>query len=778
MSENKIKDNNEILLPVLVTRGLVCFPHNDVMVDIGRQKTINAVLFAQSDMDNFIIVVSQLSPDVENPGVNDIAKYGCLCRIKNVRNDRNGEINKVTIEVIQRAEILNLHDNENMFSTYFILRDDIIGDTKEESTMIRTFAKRVEETRNHTDLAPNILARISKGVSAGEITDIIAQHLKIDLATKQDLLETLDINTRIFKLLSILDNEKKRIEVENDVNRKVRNNIDKNQKEYYLREQLRVIKEELGDVPGKQDDADKIRKILEENPYPENIKEKILDELSHYEMMPSAAQEASMIRNYIDWMIKTPWYQKTEDQSDIQEVERILNEDHFGLEKPKQRVLEYLAVKQLTNSLKAPIICFSGPPGVGKTSLAKSIARALNRKFVKVSLGGVHDEAEIRGHRRTYLGSMPGRIIQGMKKVGVTNPVFLLDEIDKTGSDHKGDPSSALLEVLDPEQNKFFSDNYLEEAYDLSNVLFIATANYLENIPGPLRDRLEIIELSSYTEIEKLHISKEHLVKQAITDGGLKISKVEFTDEAILHIIRYYTREAGVRELGRNLSAICRKIAIDVLKNNVKVKKKVTISIVKEFLGVEKYDYNQLEKTNQIGVATGLAYTQFGGDILPVEVNYFKGKGNFIITGNLGDVMKESASIALDYIRANAEKYGINHDIFENNTVHIHFPEGAIPKDGPSAGITMTTAIISALSKCPVRRDLAMTGEVTLRGNVLPIGGLREKSIAAHRSGMKIIIIPKGNDKNLDEIPAIVKENMEIILASNVDEVLKYALVP
>ena len=483
-----------------------------------------------------------------------------------------------------------------------------------------------------------------------------------------------------------------------------------------------------------------------------------------------------MIMSYIELLLDLPWWQKTEDEKDLNHVSDILNEDHYGLEKVKERILEYLAVKEMTNSLKSPIICLVGPPGVGKTSLAKSVARALNRKFVKISLGGVRDEAEIRGHRRTYLGSMAGRIIQGMRKAGTTNPVFLIDEIDKMSSDYKGDPSSAMLEVLDPEQNSFFSDHYLEEPYDLSDVLFIATANYIENIPAPLQDRLEIIDLSSYTEYEKMMICKNHLIPKELKANGLNDKQFSLDDDIILYLIRHYTREAGVRQLERVVASLCRKTVLEILKNNkhnVKINKK----LVKLWLGNEKYDFGSKEKKDQVGVVTGLAYTAFGGDILQIEVNYFEGKGKLIITGQLGDVMKESAEIALDYIKANAKKYHIDIKFFETHDIHIHVPEGAVPKDGPSAGVTLTTALVSAITNTPVHANLAMTGEVTLRGNVLPIGGLKEKSLAANRSGIKKILIPKGNVKNLDDVPDAIKKSITFVPCEKVETVLKEALV-
>jgi len=577
-------------------------------------------------------------------------------------------------------------------------------------------------------------------------------------------------------IISNLKKEKELTNIEQGINEKVRERIEENQREYYLREKLRAIKEELGDVPNSTDDMETLRRLVEENPYPANIKAKALEEIQRYEMLPSSSGESGVIRTYLDWLLNVPWWQESHDNEDLTAVRAVLDHDHFGLEKVKDRIMEYLAVKTMTKSLNAPILCLVGPPGVGKTSLAKSIANALNRNFVKASLGGVRDEAEIRGHRRTYLGSLPGRVIQGMKKAGVINPVFLIDEIDKMASDYKGDPSSAMLEVLDPEQNAMFSDHYLEEPYDLSKVMFIATANYLEDIPAALRDRLEIINLSSYTEDEKVNIATEHLIPKQAALNGLKPKQFNVSDKVILHIIRNYTREAGVRQLERHVAALCRKSVLAILKDG---KKSITVTdkLMMEWLGKEIFEYGKKEKSDQVGVVTGLAYTSFGGDVLPVEVTSFEGKGRLIVTGQLGEVMKESTEIALGYVKSNAKKYNIDPKFFESNDIHIHVPEGAVPKDGPSAGITLTTALVSALTHIPVHSDLAMTGEVTLRGNVLPIGGLKEKSLAAHRVGITKILIPKLNAKDLDELPKIVKENITFVPVESMEQVLKEALV-
>ncbi len=553
--------------------------------------------------------------------------------------------------------------------------------------------------------------------------------------------------------------------------------MDKSQKDYILREKLKQIHKELGDD---ENNEQTLLERLEKNPYPDYIKKKVKAEYKRYEMMPQASLESGLIKQYIDILMDIPWYQKTEDNDDLKNARKILDEDHYGLTKVKDRIIEYLAVKKMTGNLKAPILCFYGAPGVGKTSLGKSIARALGRKFFKASLGGISDEAEIRGHRRTYVGSMPGRIISGMKRCGVRNPVFLLDEVDKISQTFKGDPASALLEVLDPEQNFAFNDNYVEEPYDLSDVLFIATANYIENVPAPLRDRLEIIELNSYTEIEKIKIAKGFLVKKELLANGLKAEDYSFSDDAIKYIINHYTMEAGVRNLERNIAKIIRKVIVENLTTNKKVSKGskvISIEDVKKYLGVERFQVSQKEKKNQVGVVTGLAYTEYGGSTLPIEVNYFPGKGNLVLTGKLGDVMKESCTIALDYVKANHKKYKIDFKLFKENDIHIHFPEGAIPKDGPSAGVAITLAIISCLSNTPVNCNVALTGEVNLRGAALPIGGLREKSMAALRSGIKKIVVPKENKRDVSELPKEVKEALEIIYMENVDDAYPHVLV-
>ena len=765
----------EISVPVIATRGIIVFPQQDIMIEVGREKSIRAVEEAEEKFDGHVWLVCQKDIMVDNPAPSDLYTFGTLCRIKNIR--RKEGFMRITFSGLERAKLVSIQDEDKMFMATVLPVADEAGDNLEEMALIRRVAKEFENIASSANnFPPEIIAQLTKGVSAPTLSDQFAQYFPLPLEKKQVLLETLNVNERLMMIIQELEKEKQLSDIENNINEKVKERIDESQKEYYLREKLRAIKEELGDVSNQSDDSEELRRMIEENPYPEAIKEKAREELARYEMLPGASGEAGVVRTYLDWLLGVPWWQETEDNEDLKLVQQRLDEDHFGLEKVKDRIMEYLAVKQMTHSLNAPILCLVGPPGVGKTSLAKSVARALDRKFVKASLGGVRDEAEIRGHRRTYLGSLPGRIIQGMKKAGVVNPVFLIDEIDKMASDYKGDPSSAMLEVLDPEQNKLFSDNYLEEPYDLSKVMFIATANTLDTIPAALRDRLEIIELSSYTEVEKVSIAKEHLIPKQAEINGLKPSQFKLGEEELIYLIRHYTREAGVRQLERVIASLCRKSVLAIMKDG-KRSVKITKKLIVEWLGKEKFEYGVKEKKDQIGVVTGLAYTSFGGDILPVEVTYFDGKGKLIVTGQLGDVMKESTEIALDYVKSNAVEFKIDPAFFDKHDIHIHCPEGAVPKDGPSAGVTLTTALVSAITRMPVHANLAMTGEVTLRGNVLPIGGLREKSLAAHRSGISTVIIPKNNVKDLDEVPEIVKNDIHFIPVETVDQVIQEALV-
>ena len=761
--------------PLICTRGVIVFPDQEIVIDVGREQSLHAIENSQDNFDDKVCLFSQIRMEKENPGAEDIYTVGTLCEIRHVR--RFDKFLRVKFKGLDRVKLIRFSEGPVSGTAEVEILKSERQDATEEVALVRMIANAFEDMHpGEKFMSKELMLELSKGVGADVLSDKAVQTFPLATERKQEYLETMGVNDRLVMLLQDMEKEKKMSEVEKRINEAVKERIDQGQKDYYLREKMHAIREELGDTVETDKDAESIRRRLDENPYPESIKAKVLDELSRYEMLPQASGETGVIKTYIDWLMDLPWWQMTEDNQDLNKVQEILDEDHFGLEKVKERIMEYLAVKQMTNSLKAPIICLAGPPGVGKTSLAKSIARALDRHFVKMSLGGVRDEAEIRGHRRTYLGALPGRIIQGMKKAQVVNPVFLIDEIDKMASDYKGDPSSAMLEVLDPEQNALFSDHYIEEPYDLSNVLFIATANYLENIPAALKDRLEIIELSSYTDVEKINIAKEHLIPKQLKENGLSADQLIIPDDVLLYLIRYYTREAGVRQLERTIASIARKTVLAVLKDGVK---SVTLDKeqIKKWLGNEKVDYGKMEKEDQVGTVTGLAYTNFGGDILQIEANRFPGKGMLHLTGQMGDVMKESASIALDYIRAHAAEYGIKPEIFEKEDIHIHIPEGAVPKDGPSAGVTMTTALVSCLSDIPVRADIAMTGEVTLRGNVLPIGGLKEKSLAAYRSGIRTILIPAQNVKDLEDLPEEVRQAINFIPVNTAEEVLANALV-
>lgn len=762
------------IVPLLCTRGVIIFPSQEMNIDVGRELSKKAVEYANLN-NSYIFLTTQKELDVEVPKADDIYEIGTLCKIQRFRNKE--AFYRIGFMSISRARIKRHLDIDGVPAVEVDTLDEYINDSIVLKSLLAKVVKEMEDLKPKANPQTNLelMRNIANGVGPGELCDYFAQAFLLDYKDKQKFLEETDINKRVELTLEYIRDLKIFNDIDTKIDNKVREHIEESQKEYYLREKMKVIKDQLSDG-NSANDTDTLRNRVNDNPYPETVKKKLLSEIDKLEILPMAGGEYGVVRNYIDWVMDIPWYQRSKDNEDLNDARRILDEDHYGLKKVKERILEYLAVKQMTNSLKGPIICLVGPPGVGKTSLAKSVARALDRKFVKISLGGVRDEAEIRGHRRTYLGALPGRIIQGMKKAGTLNPVFLIDEIDKMASDFKGDPSSAMLEVLDPEQNALFSDNYIEESYNLSEVLFIATANYIGNIPPALKDRLEIINLSSYTELEKISIAKEHLIRKQMEQNGLRASQFKISDDALIYLIRHYTREAGVRQLERLIGSLCRKAVLEILANG---KKRVNVSkkLINEWLGMTIYDYGLKEKKDQVGVVTGLAYTEFGGDVLAVEVNSFEGNGKLVVTGQLGDVMKESTQIALDYIKANATKYEINPEFFTKNDIHIHVPEGAVPKDGPSAGVTLTTAIISCITKRKVHCDLAMTGEVTLRGNVLPIGGLKEKSLAAHRSGITTILFPKNNVKDLEEVPQTVKESIKFIPVENIDEVLNYALV-
>ena len=761
-------------LPVLPVRGVISLPNTEVRLEIGRPQSIEALEACEAN-GNYVVLVSQVDPNVETPQSDDLFQYGTIAKITMKIKLPNGHY-KVKFNSIARIEVEEYTQLEPYFEAVVKTMPSVLMDSDQEEAMLRLLMEEVSEHGSLLFAHPaDVTALIDGAETAEKISDIIAFYLRISEEDKMKYLQMTSVEERLTALLKEIEKEKHIAQLEMKINQEVKRSLDEHQKEFYLREKMKAIQKELGDDYSKESVSQEFREKVQSLQMPEAVKQKALEEIKRFEMLPANSSEAGVVRTYLEWLVAIPWNVQTEDNKDILFAEQTLNDQHFGLEKVKERILEYLAVKAMAGKNPSTILCLVGPPGVGKTSLARSIADALGRKFVKVSLGGVKDESEIRGHRRTYLGALPGRMIQAMKKAGTTNPVFLLDEIDKMASDHKGDPASAMLEVLDPEQNSHFSDHYLEEEYDLSQVLFVATANYLENIPAPLRDRMDIIHVDSYTEQEKAEIATRYLIPRQLEAHGLTTEQLTVADGVVMEMIQYYTREAGVRQLERLVGSICRKVARKLLTEKletVHVNSEVLVSL----LGKHKFTHGLVEQEDQIGVVTGLAYTQFGGDILPVEVTYYKGTGKMVLTGKLGDVMKESAQTAISYVRANAERFGIDPLMFKDHDIHIHVPEGATPKDGPSAGVTMTTALVSALAKKSVKREVGMTGEVTLRGRVLPIGGLKEKSISAHRAGLKVVIMPKDNEKDLDDIPQSVKEDITFIPVSTIDEVLQQAL--
>ncbi len=770
-----VDTNDKRQIPLLPLRGLLVFPAMVLHLDVGRPKSVQA-LEQVMERDHQILLATQKEISIDDPTEDEIYHIGTLAKVKSLLKLPNGTV-RIHVEGLQRARIEQFLQHDDYLKVEAELLDEEEAFlTPELQALMRNLLSMFEQyTKVSKKVSAETLAAVKDISDPGQFADIIAANLPLKLAQKQELLEITSLKARLLKLIEILNNEHEVLGLEKKISQRVKKSMEKTQKEYYLREQMKAIQKELGDKEGRTGEVSTLREKIEETDMPELVKEKALKELDRYEKMPANSAESSVLRNYLDWLIQLPWTYETEDQLDVIRAEEILNEDHYGLEKVKERVLEYLAVQQLTRELKGPILCLAGPPGVGKTSLARSIARSLNRKFVRISLGGVRDEAEIRGHRRTYVGAMPGRIIQGMKKSGSINPVFLLDEIDKMANDFRGDPSSALLEVLDPEQNSTFSDHYIEEPYDLSKVMFVTTANNIGTIPGPLLDRMEIISIAGYTELEKIQIAKNYLLPKQMQDHGLTKGMLQVKDEAIQKLVRYYTREAGVRSLERQLATLCRKTAKLIVSSDRK-KVILTEKKVEEMLGKPRFRYGLAEVEDQIGAATGLAYTTVGGDTLSIEVSLAPGKGKLTLTGKLGDVMKESAQAAFSYIRSRSEELNIDPSFHEKNDIHIHVPEGATPKDGPSAGITMATALVSALTGRKVKKEVGMTGEITLRGRVLPIGGLKEKSMSAHRAGLTTIIIPRDNEKDLEDIPKSVRSDLQFILVSHLDEVLKHAL--
>jgi ATP-dependent Lon protease len=761
--------------PLLPLRGLLVYPSMVLHLDVGREKSVRALEKAMLE-DNLILLCSQSEVNIEEPTQEDIFRIGTVAKVKQMLKLPNGTI-RVLIEGIERAEVLKYTDNEEYYEVIARELPELESDDPEIDALMRTVLNQFEHYINLSKkVTPETLAAVSDIEEPGRLSDVITSHLTLKIKDKQEILETVDVRLRLEKLLDILNNEREVLELERKISQRVKKQMEKTQKEYYLREQMKAIQKELGEKEGRANEVDELRELMDEKSLPDKVKEKVEKEIDRLEKMPTSSAEGGVIRNYVDWLLSLPWCNVTDYDLDIQKAEDVLNEDHYGLEKPKERVLEYLAVQKLVKQMKGPILCLVGPPGVGKTSLARSIARSLDRKFVRVSLGGVRDEAEIRGHRRTYVGAMPGRIIQGMKSAGSMNPVFLLDEIDKMASDFRGDPSSALLEVLDPEQNNTFSDHFIEIPFDLSQVMFVTTANAIHNIPRPLLDRMEILHIPGYTELEKLQIANRYLLPKQKREHGLEPDQLQIDDDALLKVIREYTRESGVRNLEQQIASLCRKAAKRIVSQQ-----QSTISIapvdIKGDLGIAKFRHGVADLEDQIGTVTGLAWTEVGGETLMIEVTVVPGSGKLILTGQLGDVMKESAQAAFSYTRSQSEVLGIDSDFHMKNDIHIHIPEGAIPKDGPSAGITIATALISALSKRFVSKDVAMTGEITLRGRVLPIGGLKEKSLAAHRAGYKKILLPKDNERDLSEIPDSIKNEVEFIPVSHMDQVLQHALV-
>ena len=772
-----MQSNSEELriIPMLPLRGMLVFPYTVIHLDVGRKKSIKAIEEAMLENKEIFLATQKEAQD-DDPEEADIYQVGTVAEIRQILKMPGGTM-RVLVEGLHRAEIRSYVAHDPYIQVKIEeFKDDPHDKAAELEALMRTLVSQFEQyVRVSKKVPPETVVTVVAIEEPGRLADVVASHLSLRIHEKQKILEARDISQRLEFMCDILAKEMEVLELERKINIRVRKQMEKTQKEYYLREQMKAIQKELGEKDERTAEVEELKERIEEAKLPKDAHEKAYKELERLEKMPPMVAEAVVVRNYLDWMLSLPWSAETKDRLDLKVAEAILDEDHYGLEKPKERILEYLAIRKLAKKMKGPILCLVGPPGVGKTSLGKSVARSLGRKFVRMSLGGIRDEAEIRGHRRTYVGSMPGRVLQGMKQAGSKNPVFLLDEIDKMTMDFRGDPASALLEVLDPEQNFSFSDHYLEIPFDLSKVMFITTANSVYNIPRPLLDRMELIEISSYTEEDKVHIAKDYLVPKQVKEHGLKPKNISFSEGAIRKIIRNYTREAGVRNLEREIASLCRKVARQVVEDrNIHVN--LTASMISKYLGKERYRFGVAESENQIGVATGLAWTETGGDILAIEVALYKGQGKLILTGKLGDVMKESAQAALTYVRSRAEELGISQHTLDENDIHLHVPEGAIPKDGPSAGITIASALASVMAGLPVRSDVAMTGEITLRGRILPIGGVKEKVLAAHRAGIKMVLLPEDNKKDIEDIPAAVRKKIQFQLVSHMDQVLDIAL--
>ncbi len=761
---------NSALLPL---RDIVVFPHMVIPLFVGRDKSITA-LNEVMKKDKKIVLVTQKNSEVDDPKKNDIFNYGCESSILQLLKLPDGTV-KVLVEGITRVKINEFQDNNEYLSCGYEKLSDVLSKDEDLMTLALNSIKKLEKlTSINKKISNETINNIKLLKDPSKISDNIASHLNATISEKQQVFETLDLKKRLNLINKIMDNETSIIGVEKRIRGRVKTQMEKTQREYYLNEQLKAIQKELGEIEDGKDETSSLNKAILRSKMPKDVEKKCMSELKKLKNMSPMSAEATVVRNYLDWMIDIPWFKKDKVDIDLNNALKILDEDHFGLEKVKERIIEFLAVQKRMNKIRGPILCLVGPPGVGKTSLGKSIAKATNRQFVRMSLGGVRDEAEIRGHRRTYIGSLPGKIIQMMKKAGTRNPLFLLDEIDKVGNDYRGDPSSALLEALDPEQNTTFNDHYLEVDYDLSDVLFVTTANTLNILP-PLLDRMEVIRIPGYTEDEKINIANKYLLPKQIKDNGVKEGEMNFDDDTIKDVIRYYTKESGVRNLEREISKISRKVVKKVV-NKESEAVKVDSKNLSDFLGVRKFKFGEIEDTNKVGVVTGLAWTEFGGEILKIETVNMPGKGRMQITGKLGDVMQESVKAAKSYVRSKCLDFGIIPPTFEKKDFHIHVPEGATPKDGPSAGIAMVTSIVSSITKIPINKDIAMTGEVTITGQVLPIGGLKEKLLAAHRAGIKEVLIPKENNKDLADIPKKVKDDIKITTVETADEVLKIAL--
>jgi ATP-dependent Lon protease len=778
--DKKDEKKRGLTVPLLPLRDIIVFPHMVVPLFVGREKSIAALKDAMAhkgpDDKAVILLAAQKKAKTNDPAPEDIFHFGTIGHVIQLLPLPDGTV-KVLVEGVRRAKVKKFMPNDAFFMVDVEEVEELSEKTVELEALVRSVHSVFEAfVKLNKRIPPEMLMQVASIDDPARLADTIVAHLSLKLNDKQALLETESPAKRLEKLYELMQGEIEILQVEKKIRTRVKKQMEKTQKEYYLNEQMQAIQKELGERDEFKNEIQEIEEKLKNKRMSKEATLKVKKELKKLRMMSPMSAEATVVRNYIDWIISLPWYEETQDRLDVTEAERVLNEDHYGLKKPKERILEYLAVQQLVKKLKGPVLCFVGPPGVGKTSLARSIARATGRKFVRLSLGGVRDEAEIRGHRRTYIGAMPGKLIQSLKKAGSNNPVFLLDEIDKMSTDFRGDPSAALLEVLDPEQNHNFNDHYLDLDYDLSKVMFICTANTMHNIPGPLQDRMEVIRIAGYTEPEKLSIARRYLIPKEQEANGLVDVKVDISREALRTIIHRYTRESGVRSLEREIGGVFRKIARDVLKNG-KRDLAVDRKLAMKFLGTPRFRYGVAEREDQVGIVTGLAWTEMGGEILTTEATVMPGKGKLIITGKLGEVMQESAQAALSYVRSRAERFGIDRKVFENYDIHVHLPEGAIPKDGPSAGVTICTALVSALTKVPVRRDVAMTGEITLRGRVLPIGGLKEKTLAAHRAGIKTVLIPKANKKDLKDIPKKIRMQLRIIPVEFVDDVLRVALM-